>query len=74
MAWIHLKQDRISDICAAQETNLDKVIEKSSRLVKNITNAWNTYVLTHEYCQLPDTKTKQHRATCSRDLLCIIMS
>jgi len=62
------------DICAAQETNLDKVINTSSRLVTNITNAPTTYVLTLEYFQLPVTNTKQHGATCSRDLLCIIMS
>jgi len=60
MAWIHLNQDRGLDICAAQETNLDKVLDISSRLVTNITNAPTTCVLTLEYLQLPDTNTKQH--------------
>jgi len=49
MAWIHLNQDRVFDIYAAQETNLDKVIKISSRLVTNITNAPTTYVITLEY-------------------------
>jgi len=60
MAWIHLNQDGVFDICAAQETNLDKVIKISSRLVTNIINAPITYVLTLEYLQFPDTNTKQH--------------
>jgi hypothetical protein len=60
MAWIHLNQDGVFDIYAALETDLDKVIKISSRLVTNIINAPITYVLTLEYLQFPDTNTQQH--------------
>jgi hypothetical protein len=74
MAWIHLNQDRVFDICAAQETNLEKMIKMSPRIATNIANAPTTYVLTLEHLQPPDTNKKWHQATFYRDLLCIIMS